>query len=176
MSDRPRTRERTHVADLNKRDTALIEVMIDLFRQGQKSHHENFPEMFGPAEDDAAIAAHLSCFFKPRNPLRKRSNFAKGWFVDGTLSGYLLFQLYEASNVYYGKTRWTCFVEDIVIDEAARGKGGASALMGSLLAEIERLDECAVSGTVWSGNDASIALFEKHGFHSLSQSFCRVVK
>lgn len=176
MSDRRLTREQMQVADLNKPDTGLIEIMISLFRQGQKAHHEKFPEMFGPAEDDAAITSYLSGFFKPRNPLRKRSKFAKGWFVDGALSGYLLFQLYQTSNVFYGKARWTCFVEDIVIDEAARGKGGASALMGSLLAGIEQLDECAISGTVWNGNDASVALFEKHGFRPLSQSFCRVLK
>lgn len=167
-----------YVEDLTRADDALLEAMADLFAQGQTPHHEKFPQMFGPAgssdEDREAVKAYLKGFFKPRNPFRARSQFAKGWFTQGKLSGYLLYQLYESSNIFYGKPRWNCFVEDIVVSSAARGLGGASALMEALLEQTEPLGECALSGTVWHGNDASVRLFEKHGFKPLSQSFYKV--
>ncbi len=172
----PSSQRTNHVTRLNERTPSLLEAMTDLFEQGQKPHHDAFPDHFGPANDRAAITRYLQGFLKPRNPLRKRNGYAMGWFVDGTLAGYLLYRLHQTSNVFYGKTRWTCFVEDIVVDERTRGLGGASALMGALLQEAERLDNCAVSGAVWNMNPASEALFLKHGFEPLSQTFYKVFK
>lgn len=159
---------------MDARTPALLEAMTDLFQQGQKPHHDAFPAHFGPAEDRAVIMQYLQGFLKPRNPFRKRSGFALGWFVDGALAGYLLYYLNQSSNVFYGKPRWTCFIEDIVVSESARGQGGGSALMGALLAQVEPLENCAVSGTVWKANSASEALFAKHGFEPLSQAFYKV--
>lgn len=166
----------THVQDLDQRSAPLLKAMAGLFGQGQNPHHEAFPEHFGPAEEGPAIIHYLQGFLKPRNPLRHRHGFAKGLFVDGALAGYLLYRLNQSNHVFYGKMRWTCFVEDIVVDENARGLGGASALMGALMAEVEPLTNCAVSGTVWNHNSASEALFRKHGFEPLSQAFYKVSK
>jgi len=159
---------------LSQPNRQLLEDMVQLFGQGQAPHHAAFPQHFGPANDAQAITSYLKGFFKPRNPFRTRRGFAKGWFVDNQLSGYLLYHLHETSNIFYGKMRWTCFVEDIVIGAEARSLGGASQLIEALLAELESLADCAVSATVWSGNEASEALFRKHGFEALSQSFYRV--
>lgn len=164
----------SNVAKLDTRAPALLEAMTDLFQQGQKPHHRAFPEHFGPAQDRAAISEYLQGFLKPRNPFRKRSGFALGWFVDEALAGYLLYYLNQSNNVYYGKPRWTCFVEDIVVSESARGQGGASSLMGALLAKVEPLNDCAISGTVWNANSASEALFARHGFQPLSRAFYKV--
>lgn len=157
------------------------EAMADLFQQGQAPHHERFPEHFGPAQDRAAIIGYLKGFgplgkglrSRLRGLRRPRTNFTLGWFVDGHLSGYLLYQLYENANVFYGKSRWVCFVEDIVIDSKTRGMGGASILIGALIKRTEPLDDCMLSATVWEGNDASEALFKKHGFTPLSRCFYR---
>lgn len=162
------------VHPLGRRSTSMVEAMSVLFEQGQEPHHQAFPEHFGPAKNHAAITAYLQGFLKPRNPFRSRTGFAMGLFVEDKLVGYLLYRLNEASDVFYGRPRWHCYVEDIVVDQAARGLGGASALMSALLAEISSLGECAVSGTVWNGNSASQALFQKHGFKPLSQSFFKV--
>lgn len=148
--------------------------MTDLFQQGQESHHDAFPAHFGPADDRATIARYLQGFLKPRNPLRSRRGFAKGWYVDSTLAGYLLYYLHQSDNVFYGKPRWTCFIEDIVVSKEARGRGGASVLMDALLSELEPLENCAISGTVWNANSASEALFKKHGFEPLSRAFFKV--
>ncbi|MEM1053040.1 MAG: GNAT family N-acetyltransferase [Pseudomonadota bacterium] len=165
----------TEVRPLDRQSTTLIAAMIALFEQGQEAHHLSFPKYFGPADNRAEIAAYVQGFLKPRNPFRTRTGFAKGLFLGDSLAGYLLYRLRETNDVFYGRARWNCHVDDIVIDEDARGSGGASALMTALLAELQPLGECAVSGTIWNGNSASQALFEKHGFQSLSQSFHKVI-
>ncbi len=163
-----------NVQALDHRNSAWLDAMTALFQQGQSEHHSSYPAHFGPANDPKEIANYLQSFFKPRNPLRKRYGYAKGWFVDGALKGHLLYRLNRSRDIFYGKPRWNCFIEDIVVDENARGLGGASALMRALLDEIEKLDDCAVSGNVWRMNSASEALFRKHGFQPLSQTFYRV--
>ncbi len=164
------------VEPLDKCNSATIEAMIGLFQQGQKPHHSAFPAHFGPAVETAAITHYLNGFLKPRNPLRKRYGFAKGLFIDNALAGYLLYRLNQSNNIFYGETRWTCFVEDIVVDDRARGLGGASAMMEALLADIEPLSNCVISGTVWNANAASEALFTKHGFEPLTKAFYKVSK
>ncbi len=155
--------------------SAHLAEMAKLFKQGQQPHHAAFPDLFGPADNSEAINTFLRGFLPSRNPFRKRSSFAKGWFVDGALRGYLLYRLYQRADVFFGDARWVCFIEDIVIDREARSMGGASGLMGDLMDELASYKGCAVSGTVWRGNDASGALFQKHGFDALSQSFYRMI-
>ena len=176
QADHDQPKDNHEVRLLSQPNPELLEDMVRLFDQGQAPHHTAFPDHFGPANDIPAITGYLRGFFKPRNPFRTRRGFAKGWFVDDQLSGYLLYYLQETSNIFYGKTRWTCFVEDIVIGAEARSLGGASQLITALLAELEPLADCAISATVWSGNEASDALFRKHGFEALSKSFYRVSK
>ncbi len=162
------------VEALERREDALLSAMVGLFRQGQQPHHEAYPEHFGPVDDTAKIVHYLQNFLKPRNPLRQRYGFAKGWYVDGEMMGYLLYRVSRSDDIFYGKPRWNCFIEDIVVDARARGMGGASALMEALVDEVAALGECAVSGNVWRMNEASQALFEKHGFEALSQTFFKV--
>ncbi|MEP0190298.1 MAG: GNAT family N-acetyltransferase [Erythrobacter sp.] len=162
---------RGNIAELG---TAHLTSMLDLFAQGQRPHHESHPEHFGPGDNTEAIEAYLKGFLKGRNPLRKRTGFAKGWFVDGVLCGYLLYRLELREDVFYGRARWSCFVEDIVIDKNERASGAASALIELMLAEAESRGDCVFGATVWSGNEASARLFERHGFRAQSQTFYKV--
>lgn len=169
----PRTA--AQVRPLGHRSAGLLEAMTGLFEQGQKPHHRSFPEHFGPGKNHEAIATYFKGFLKPRNPFRSRTGFAIGLFIEDNLVGYLLYKLNQTNDVFYGRRRWHCYVEDIVVDQSARGLGGASALMSALLAETSSLGNCSMSGTVWDGNAASQALFQKHGFEPLSQSFYKVL-
>ncbi|MEP1420599.1 MAG: GNAT family N-acetyltransferase [Erythrobacter sp.] len=169
------SKEAAVVRPLDRKNTALLKSMIGLFEQGQEPHHQSFPQHFGPAVNRPAISAYLQGFLKPRNPFRSRYGFAKGLFIKDDLVGYLLYRMSETNDIFYGKPRWHCHIEDIVVHERARGLGGASALMGTLLDELSPLSECAISGIVWSGNSASQALFQKQGFKPLSQSFYKVI-
>jgi len=149
--------------------------MANIFKQGQQPHHERFPGIFGPADNHDAIIQYLRGFLKPRNPFRTRRSFAAGWFVNQELGGYLLYNLYETSNIFYGRDHWVCHVEDIAVDAAARSSGGASMMLDHLSNIINRLDHCIASANVWRDNDASEALFRKFGFDDLSKTYYRVI-
>jgi ribosomal protein S18 acetylase RimI-like enzyme len=162
------------IAAIDTFDQETTAAMVGLFKQGQAPHHEAFPEHFGPADDDGAIASYLRSFFKPRNPLRKHTGYAIGWYAQGTLKGYLLYRLYRSRDIFYGKPRWHCYVEDIVVDANARGTGAGSAMMAALLDKTAPLKNCCIAGTVWQMNSASQALFTRHGFEARSQTFYKV--
>ena len=162
-----------HIAESNHQH---LDAMMNLFKSGQTPHHEKFPDVFGSADNHEQIKQYLSSFFKPKNPFRTRMNFAMGWFIDNELQGYLLYHLYESSNVFFGKTRWNCFVEDIVVSADHRSLGGASMLLAHLVEETKTREGCVVSATVWNGNEASEALFQKYGFSDLSKTFYRIEK
>jgi len=93
--------------------------------------------------------------------------------IDDSVKGYLLYQLYETNNIFYGKTRQICFVEDIAVDPDTRGLGGASMLLDYLNTKTDKLDNCLTSATIWNGNAASEKLFRKYGFADQSKAFYR---
>lgn len=172
QSDKPPVPSVTgSISDLKARH---LDRMIALFQQGQQPHHQAFPDHFGPGDNHQAIAHYLKAFLPPKNPFRSRTQFAKGWFVDGAVMGYLIYQLYQRLDVFYGRPRWACFVEDITIDQSSRASGGASFLIDSLLGEIDTLPDYMLSATVWNGNAASQKLFEKYGFTAQSSCFYRM--
>ncbi len=150
-----------------------VEAMAHIFQQGQKPHHERFPDIFGPADNVQAIISYMRGFLKPRNPFREQRNFAIVWQDEGKVGGYLLYQLYQTSNIFYGKDHWVNFVEDIAVDESVRGKGVASQLMDYMADVIEDCTPCIASANVWRGNEASEALFEKYGYSALSKTYYR---
>lgn len=167
--------ENQEIRSFERSNSDVLGTMVQLFKQGQAPHHAMYPEHFGPANDIQAITNYLRGFFKPRNPFRDRVGYAKGWFVNDILCGYLLYYLNETSNVFYGKSRWNCYVEDIVVSDKTRSMGGASKLLDALLADLDHLSDCTIAASVWNGNAASEALFKKHKFDTLSQSFYRVL-
>ena len=149
--------------------------MVTIFAHGQDQHHTTFPDIFGAPDNDAKIMDYLRSYLKPRNPMRTRRNFSLSWMVDNEVGGFILYQLYSTANVFYGRQRWICFIEDIAIDPVHRSKGGASALLESLLEQVKELDNCIVNAQVWRGNEASNALFRKYGFDDKAMNFCRVL-
>ena len=153
-----------------------LEPMADIFKSGQWHHNKAFPNIFCEPNDHDEIVRYLRGFLKPKNPFQTRRNFSLVWTVDDEARGYVLYQLYRSSNVFFGRARWTCFVDDIAIDSAFRGRGGASMLMETLIKKVETLPNCVVSGQVWKKNDASEALFRKFGFSDEAKTFYRTIK
>ncbi len=150
-----------------------LSAMANIFMQGQKPHHEKFPDIFGPADNADEIIGYLRGFLKPRNPFRDQRNFAVVWYDEGKVGGYLLYQLYQTSNIFYGGEHWVSFVEDIAVDEGVRGKGVASQLMDYLVDVTKDCTPCVASANVWRDNIASEALFKKYGYNDLCKTFYR---
>lgn len=151
--------------------------MADIFEAGQAPHCASHPQIFCEANNRQGIISYIRGYFEPRNPLRRRGRrkFARVWIVDGEVGGYLLYQLHQTSDVFFGDERWVCYVDDIAIDPDFQKAGGASQLMDALMEEVSGLKNCLVSGQVWRDNDASEALFRKFGFDDKSKTFFRVM-
>ena len=151
--------------------------MADIFQSGQAPHCASHPEIFCEANNRDEIINYIRGYFEPRNLLRRRGRrkFARVWVVDGEVGGYLLYQLHQTSDVFFGDKRWTCYVDDIAIDPNFQKAGGASQLMDALMEEVSGLKNCLVSGQVWRDNVASEALFRKYGFDDRSKTFFRVM-
>lgn len=165
---------KAEVKSLHDFDLQIIEYMTELFIQSQENHIASYPQHFCLVNDKDKISAYLRGFFKPKNPFRSRVGFVKGWYVDQKLCGYLLYYLNNSASVFYNKKRWNCFIDDIVVHEEYRSMGGASKMIEALLEDLKQYSNCKVSATVWRGNLASEALFEKYGFAAGSQNFYKV--
>lgn len=157
-------------------EAAHVSTMVDIFCHGQNTHHDLFPEIFFKAEDHEKIARYLKGYLKPRNPLRTRRNFSLVWQVDDAVAGFVLYQFYASSNVFFGDNRWMCFVDDIAIDPNFRSQGGASKLLASVVEKADEVGNCVFHAQVWRGNTASEALFQKFGFEDNAKNFYRLSK
>ena len=161
------------VGDILEPEVRHLDNMAAIYKHGQNQHHEAFSDIFCPAVGRDEIIRHMRHYFPPKNPFKSRRNYSLAWIVENELRGYLLYQLYETSNIFYGKECWICFVDDIAVDPIYRSHGGASMLLTELTKKLEKLGDYIVSGQVWNGNDASVALFRKHGFDNRSNNFYR---
>ena len=78
--------------------------------------------------------------------------------VDGVIVGSLMLVLYRIAT---GLKAW---IEDVVVDEAARGHGVGEALNAAALAEARRLGAKAVSLTSRPSRTAANRLYQRIGF------------
>lgn len=150
--------------------------MIPIFHNGQTVHFEKYPEIFCAPNNSAQIELYLRRYLDKPGFLRKQKKFGLVWLIDGKVGGYLLYQKYRSSGVFFPLNRWECFIDDIAVSPDFQNRGGASYLMNELSKELAGLPECLLSAQVWNGNEASEALFKKFGFAAQSQNFYRVTK
>ena len=150
--------------------------MTAIFVEGQRAHVEAFPDIFEPPEDLTAISRYLAGFLPGRNPWRTRRNFALVWIVENRARGMILYEYYQTQSIFFRKGSWLAFVLDIAIAESHRRQGGAQALFSAFNDHIAARPPTIVSGQVWNGNDASVALFERQGFDARSKHFFKVLR
>lgn len=157
-------------------DVSHLQTMADIFKNGQQLHHDNFPDIFCPPADKAEIEYYLRGYLKPKNPFRTQRKFTTSWIIEDQVAGYLLYQLSNSSNVFFGKNKWHCFVDDIAIHPEYSGRGGASTLLNDLSEKLSALDNCTITAQVWRGNEASEALFKKFHFDDYSKNYICTLK
>lgn len=84
------------------------------------------------------------------------------WLVferDETVVGYAYAGAYHPRPAY----AWSCEVS-VYVGEPARGAGAGKALLRELLARLTRADFVNAIARIALPNDASVRLFESHGF------------
>ena len=82
--------------------------------------------------------------------------------TDGRVLGYAfcILQTRRGNNLVDGKT---LYLDDLCVDEAARGRGIGTALYRYVLDYAKRIGCHNITLNVWEGNDAALAFYRKCG-------------
>ena len=135
-----------------KRDVGRI---IELLHQVNMVHHVIRPDLFKPYTtkyDEQALEELLSDGNKPI--------FV---FDDGVVQGYAFCQVTEVKNDQLLQDIKTLYIDDICVDEAARGKHVGKALYDYVHDYAQSIGCYNITLNVWKGNEPSICFYRNMG-------------
>ena len=145
----------THTNTIRQASVADIPRIIDLLHQVDMVHHRLRPDLFKPDTtkyDEQELAVLLEDKTKPI-------------FVydDGEVLGYTFCQITEVKEDRLLQDRKTLYIDDLCVDEAARGKHIGSALFEFVRDYAKSIGCLAVTLNVWEGNDSAIRFYQNMG-------------
>ena len=134
---------------------ADISRIIDLLHQVDMVHHRLRPDLFKPNTtkySELELKAMLSDDSKPI-------------FVydDNGVQGYAFCQISEVKDDCLLCDRKTLYIDDLCVDEAARGKHIGRALFDFVRSYAKSIGCHAVTLNVWEGNDSAIRFYQNMG-------------
>lgn len=135
-----------------KRDVGRI---IELLHQVNMVHHVIRPDLFKPYTtkyDEQALEELLSDGNKPI--------FV---FDDGVVQGYAFCQVTEVKNDQLLQDIKTLYIDDICVDEAARGKHVGKALYDYVHDYALSIGCYNITLNVWKGNEPAICFYRNMG-------------
>lgn len=131
--------------------------LIDLLHQVDMVHHRLRPDLFKPnttkySEQELALLLN---------------NETKPIFVydDGDVLGYAFCQIAEVKNDRLLQDRKTLYIDDLCVDESARGKHIGKALFDYVRDYAKSIGCHAITLNVWTGNDSAIRFYQNMGMH-----------
>ena len=131
--------------------------LIDLLHQVDMVHHRLRPDLFKPnttkySEQELALLLN---------------NETKPIFVydDGDVLGYAFCQITEVKDDRLLQDRKTLYIDDLCVDEAARGKHIGKALFDFVRDYAKSIGCHAITLNVWEGNDSAIRFYQNMGMH-----------
>lgn len=136
----------------NKND---IKRILELLHQVNMVHYEIRPDLFKPYTtkyDEGELLALLDDELKPV-------------FVydEGTVLGYAFCQINEVKDDLLLQDIKTLYVDDICVDEKARGKHVGTALFDHVSGYAATIGCRNITLNVWEGNDAALAFYRNMG-------------
>lgn len=135
-----------------KRDVGRI---IELLHQVNMVHHVIRPDLFKPYTtkyDEQALEELLSDGNKPI--------FV---FDDGVVQGYAFCQVTEVKNNQLLQDIKTLYIDDICVDETARGKHVGKALYDYVHDYALSIGCYNITLNVWEGNEPAICFYRNMG-------------
>lgn len=136
----------------NKTDIPRI---IDLLHQVNMVHYAIRPDLFKPNTteyDEQELEAMLTDDSKPI--------FV---FVEDVVKGYAFCQITEVKENLLLQDAKTLYIDDICVDEKARGKHVGKALYEHVLAYAKSIGCHNITLNVWEGNDAALSFYKNMG-------------
>ena len=147
----------THTNTIRQASVADIPRLIDLLHQVDMVHHRLRPDLFKPNTikyDEQELVVLLEDETKPI-------------FVydDGEVLGYAFCQMSEVKDDRLLQDRKTLYIDDLCVDEAARGKHIGKALFDFVRDYAKSIGCHAITLNVWEGNDSAIHFYQNMGMH-----------
>ena len=140
---------------IRKATVADIPRIIDLLHQVNMVHHHLRPELFKPNTTKYSEQELETLLGEESKPI----------FVydDGEVLGYTFCQITEVKEDRLLQDRKTLYIDDLCVDEAARGKHIGSALFEFVRDYAKSIGCHAVTLNVWAGNDAAMQFYQSKG-------------
>lgn len=140
---------------IRKANNADIQRIIELLHQVNMVHFEKRPDLFKPHTtkyNEQELAALLADESKPI-------------FVydDGTVQGYAFCQINEIKDNILLQDIKTLYIDDICVDENARGKHIGKALYEYVRDYALSIGCYNITLNVWEGNDAALCFYRNMG-------------
>ena len=129
--------------------------IIELLHQVNMVHHVIRPDLFKPhttKDNEQELEAMLDDDSKPI--------FV---FDDGMVLGYAFCQVSEVKNNQLLEDIKTLYIDDICVDENARGKHVGKALYEYVLDYAKSIDCNNITLNVWEGNEAAQRFYRNMG-------------
>jgi ribosomal protein S18 acetylase RimI-like enzyme len=136
---------------------ADIPRIIDLLHQVDMVHHRLRPDLFKPCTTKYDEQELETLLYDESKPI----------FVydDGDVLGYAFCQITEVKDDRLLQDRKTLYIDDLCVDEAARGKHIGKALFNFVHEYAKSIGCHAITLNVWEGNDSAIRFYQNMGMH-----------
>lgn len=140
---------------IRQASVADIPRLIDLLHQVNMVHHRLRPELFKPNTTKYSEQELETLLGDESKPI----------FVydDGEVLGYAFCQITEVKDDRLLQDRKTLYIDDLCVDEAARGKHIGSTLFEFVRDYAKSIGCQAVTLNVWAGNDAAMQFYQSKG-------------
>ncbi len=135
--------------------------ILELLLQVGDVHHRIRPDIFRPGAQKYTQAALCALMQDPARPI----------FVAmeaGAMLGYCFCILKDSRGSTVLTDRLELYIDDLCVDQNARGKGVGKALYAHTLAYAKSLGCSFVCLNVWCGNHSAMAFYEKAGLRPRS--------
>ena len=140
---------------IRKASVADIPRLMDLLHQVNMVHHHLRPELFKPnttkyseQELETLLGDELKPIFV---------------YDDGEVLGYAFCQITQVKNDRLLQDRKSLYLDDLCVDETARGRHIGSALFEFVRDYAKSIGCHAVTLNVWAGNDAAMQFYQSKG-------------
>ena len=129
--------------------------LLELLHQVNMVHYERRPDIFKP---------HTTKYNAEQlQDLLTQPDKAIFVYEDEGVQGYAFVQMEDVHDDILLQDMRTLYIDDICVDEQARGKHVGKQLFEHVRAYAEKLVCGAITLNVWEGNDAAMAFYRKLG-------------
>jgi ribosomal protein S18 acetylase RimI-like enzyme len=140
---------------IRKAETGDIPRIIELLHQVNMVHHVIRPDLFKPNTTKYAEQELETLLSNDRMPI----------FIydDGEVRGYAFCQILETKDNLLLQDIKTLYIDDICVDEKARGKHVGRALYEYVRDYAKSIGCYNITLNVWEGNDAACSFYRNMG-------------